>query len=174
MSISAEMRRQVRQCANFACEYCGVTEIDSAGELTLDHFLPQSKDGADTLDNLLYCCPRCNQYKSDYQAKLNDPMLWNPRAETIETHFLELANGSLFPLTDIGTFTINRMRLNRVPLIANRLRRRQNIEGQQLLRRYETLLTIVERLSEQHAELLESHRTLLTEQRRLLAILLAE
>ncbi|HZP82505.1 MAG TPA: hypothetical protein VFB21_12765 [Chthonomonadaceae bacterium] len=38
MTITALLREQVRQRANFACEYCGVTETDTASLLTIDHY----------------------------------------------------------------------------------------------------------------------------------------
>lgn len=80
MSISKETRETVRTRANFACEYCGVTETDSGSELTIDHFHPPRKGGDDKLDNLIYCCYRCNLYKSDYfPQKPEDHQLWNPR-----------------------------------------------------------------------------------------------
>lgn len=66
MTISVETRFFVRERANFACEYCGVSKIDSGGELTLDHFQPKAHSSGDDLANLLYCCIRCNQYKADY------------------------------------------------------------------------------------------------------------
>lgn len=43
MTISTELRQRVRELANFACEFCGVTEADTAGELTVDHYQPQSE-----------------------------------------------------------------------------------------------------------------------------------
>jgi len=36
MTISPELHEAVRQRAHFACEYCGVSETDSAGPLTVD------------------------------------------------------------------------------------------------------------------------------------------
>ena len=66
MSLSEAIREQVRQRAAFACEFCGVTEADTGGQLTIDHFQPATQGGTDTLDNLLYCCACCNQYKADY------------------------------------------------------------------------------------------------------------
>jgi len=67
VSISVELRMFVRERARFACEYCRVTETDSGGELTIDHYQPSRRGGlSDDPDNLLYCCHRCNQYKSDY------------------------------------------------------------------------------------------------------------
>jgi len=66
MTISATLGEQVRQRAPFACEYCGVTETDAGGQLTVDHCQPQSLAGSDDLSNLLYCCYRCNLSKADY------------------------------------------------------------------------------------------------------------
>ncbi len=63
MSIPNEIRVLVRQRANFACEFCGVTETDTGGELTIDHFQPTTKGNGDNPDNLFYCCSRCNLYK---------------------------------------------------------------------------------------------------------------
>ena len=62
MSISTEIREFVRQRANFACEFCGVSEIDAGGQLTIDHFQPGSKGGGDEIENLIYSCSRCNLY----------------------------------------------------------------------------------------------------------------
>jgi hypothetical protein len=38
MTITVDIREQVRQRANFACEFCGVSEINTGGQLTIDHF----------------------------------------------------------------------------------------------------------------------------------------
>lgn len=66
MTLSASLREQVRNRAEAACEFCGVSEINTGGQLTIDHFHPQSKGGQDSLENLIYCCVRCNQYKQNY------------------------------------------------------------------------------------------------------------
>jgi 5-methylcytosine-specific restriction endonuclease McrA len=50
MSLTASIREQVRQRAQCACEFCGVTEIDVGGMLTIDHFQPRTKAGSDTLE----------------------------------------------------------------------------------------------------------------------------
>jgi len=114
VTTDAEIRQQVRRRANFACEFCGVSETDTGGELTIDHFCPQSKGGDDSLDNLLYSCVRCNQYKLDYWPDSPaEPMLWRPRHEPASLHFLELDDGALYPLTETGAFTLRRLRLNR-------------------------------------------------------------
>jgi 5-methylcytosine-specific restriction endonuclease McrA len=66
MSLSASLREQVRRRAGCACEFCSISEIDVGGLLTVDHFHPQSRGGSDALENLIYACVNCNQYKQDY------------------------------------------------------------------------------------------------------------
>lgn len=66
MTIPANIRERVRKYANFACEFCGVSETDTGGLLTIDHYQPKTKGGKDNFENLLYCCTRCNQYKMNY------------------------------------------------------------------------------------------------------------
>lgn len=175
MTIPPDIRQQVRQRANFACEFCGVTEIDTAGELTIDHYQPQTKEGSDDLDNLIYSCPRCNQYKSDYWPSTeSDIFLWHPRQEEAKRHFLELENGELHPLTVVGTFTIKRLRLNRKPLISYRLRKKQNEEELRLLTRYGELIELLGQLNRQMSNLMDEQQDLLREQRELLELILEQ
>jgi hypothetical protein len=175
MSITAEARLVIRERAHFACEFCGVTETDTGGELTIDHFQPQTKGGTDELDNLLYCCHRCNQYKADYwPVRPDDPILWHPRHFPLEAHLLLLADGTLYPITATGAFTLRRLRLNRPPLVAYRLQKQAQIEEDGLLARYRDLVVVLEQLYQQQVALLEEQQTLLDEQRTLLHLLLKQ
>lgn len=172
MSIPTDVRWVVRQRAHFACEFCGVTETDTGGELTIDHFQPHTKGGTDAPENLLYCCHRCNQYKADYwPTQSEDPPLWHPRHEPIERHLLLLANGTLYPITETGAFTLKRLRLNRPPLVAYRVRKQGEIAEYRLLTRYRDLVVILEQLHQQQVALLEEQQVLLEEQRRLVQLL---
>jgi hypothetical protein len=173
MTITPEIREQVRQRANFACEFCGVTEVDTGGQLTIDHFQPQNKGGGDELENLVYSCPRCNQYKLDYWPTQADNLaLWNPRQEPASQHLLELDDGTLHPLTPVGVLTIKRLRLNRKPLVAYRLRKQEQAEETRLLNRYRELVELLEQLNRQMSELMEEQQDLLKEQRDLLRLIL--
>lgn len=173
MSIGDAARFAVRQRAKFACEFCSVAETDTGGELTIDHFCPQAKGGTDDLDNLLYCCHRCNQYKADYwPAHPDEPALWNPRQESIDNHLLPLADGTLHPITPTGVFALKRLRLNRPPLVAYRLRKHYHVEEQRLLARYRDVVIVLEQLQQQQRTLLEEQRILLEQQRALLTLLL--
>jgi hypothetical protein len=173
MTINVTVQEQVRQRASFACEYCGITETDAGGELTVDHFRPQAKGGNDSLDNLVYACVHCNQFKADYWPSQPDDLpLWNPRQEPASQHFLELHDGALHPLTPVGAFTLGRLRLNRQALMARRSRQRQAAEERRLLTRYRDLTRIIEQLLVQQSALMEEQQALLEEQRSLLRLLI--
>ncbi len=66
--ISAPVREQVRQRAAFLCEYCHTDEHWQLVPFTVDHILPASEGGSDTLENLALACFHCNRHKSDKQT----------------------------------------------------------------------------------------------------------
>lgn len=174
MTVSREDADLVRARAGLACEYCGVTETDSGGPLTVDHHRPQSQAGTDHPDNLVYCCWRCNLHKAAYWPSAPaDPVLWNPRAEPRDRHLLLLADGQLYPRTPTGEFTLHRIRLNRPALVAHRMRRLTQAAEEGLLDRYRELLVLLEQIQIRHAALLEEHHALLEEQRELLRLFAA-
>ncbi len=175
MTITPNIRDQVRQRASFACEFCGVAEVDAGDQLTIDHFQPKTKGGSDDLDNLIYSCPRCNQYKLDYwPSTADDVPLWKPRQEPAAQHFFELEDGMLYPLTPTGAFTIKRLRLNRKPLVTYRLRKKRREEETRLLTRYRELVELLEQLNRQMSSLMKEQQELLKEQRDLLRLILGQ
>lgn len=52
-------RRGVLRRDGHRCGYCG------NGAATIDHVLPRSRGGADSWENLVACCLRCNNVKGD-------------------------------------------------------------------------------------------------------------
>ncbi len=173
MSLAASIREQVRQRAQCACEFCGITEIDTGGMLTIDHFQPRTKAGSDELENLIYACITCNQYKQDYWTRIETaPILWNPRQESASQHFVEQEDGQLTALTPTGIFTIKRLRLNRSQLIVARQRRQQRLQVERLLQRYQELTTLQAQINAQLTDLAMEQQVLLKEQRKWLRTLL--
>lgn len=173
MSLSADLREQVRRRANCACEFCGVSEIDVGGLLTIDHFHPRPKGGTETLDNLIYACIHCNQYKQDYWPRDDlAPRLWNPRESSVSLHFVESEDGRLIALTIVGDFTMKRLRLNREQLIHYRLRRRESLNATRLLERSQELLKILVELNQQLSNVSLEQQELLQVQRDLIKALL--
>jgi hypothetical protein len=132
--IRPEQRDAPRRLYHFRCGYCGVSEVDSGAELTLDHFQPRSQGGTDEVDNLVYCCHACNTYKgTSYQPDAPERIL-HPRRDTLSEHLLAQADGTLLPLTPTGAFHIEQLRLNRPALVAHRLAERSlQSERQELL-----------------------------------------
>jgi 5-methylcytosine-specific restriction endonuclease McrA len=67
-------RRGVLRRDDHRCCYCGKTAN------TIDHVLPRSRGGRDTWDNLVACCLRCNNLKSDRTpGEMGWNLLFHPR-----------------------------------------------------------------------------------------------
>jgi HNH endonuclease len=175
VSISAAIRQQVRQRADCACEFCHIHEDDAGATLTIDHFRPRSKGGSDELNNLVYACPSCNQYKQDYwPIDAQSLSLWNPRNEDFTEHFTEAENGQLIGLTLVGAFTIRHLRLNRPQLVAYRQNHRRQSESQQLLVQCQEVISSLDQLNDQLAGLVAEQKRLLLQQQRLIRVLLQQ
>ena len=89
-------------------------------------------------------------------------------------HLLPLADGTLYPLTAVGVFSINRLQLNRPPLIAHRYQQQERMEERQLLEQLRSLLALLEQLTDQQATLRAEQQVLLQRQQSLLRALLDE
>lgn len=128
MSLSAEAREQVRRRFSCRCGYCGVHEQEVGSVLEIDHFKPRAHDGADDLDNLIYCCPACNRFKGDYwpsgDATTNPRRLLHPLKDRMQEHLKEDNDGLLTALSEVGAFHIYKLHLNRPQLQAARSKRR--------------------------------------------------
>lgn len=60
-AIPQAVRQSVFERDGSACVYCGAT----AGPFHLDHVMPWSRGGADTVENLVVSCVPCNLAKRD-------------------------------------------------------------------------------------------------------------
>ena len=153
--MRAEIRDQVRILYDQRCGYCSVRESDAGARLTLDHFRPRSLGGGDEIDNLVYCCHGCNEFKSDYWHEEETLSLLHPSRDPIAAHIAQTETGRVRALTDRGNRHIECLRLNRPELIAYRLQRQVeealSRENQQVLQLLETLRQDNEALREQIA-----------------------
>lgn len=121
------LRQSVRTRYNFRCGYCGVSETNMGAEMTVDHFQPRIHGGADELDNLVYSCHACNEFKSDYWQTEPDLRLLHPLRDDFTHHYREQDDGTLLVLTERGANHIQALRLNRPELIAYRLEQKDII-----------------------------------------------
>jgi len=118
----------VRRAFAYRCGYCSVDESAAGSELTVDHYHPRSAGGTDALENLVYACHKCNQYKGDYwplpEEEAVGQFVLHPHRHELSIHFREdETTGELHPLTPTGKFHVRLLHLNRPPLVANRLAR---------------------------------------------------
>jgi hypothetical protein len=130
--VEKAAREAVRREYGYRCGYCGVHEEELGGELEVDHFQPRSAGGSDHLDNLVYCCPTCNRLKGDFWPSDHPPAtgrcLLHPKRDDPLVHFREEEDGRLTALTETGVFHIERLRLNRPPLVALRRARQKMVQ----------------------------------------------
>lgn len=122
-NVSAALQQQVRTRANYLCEYCHTSEQWQYVQFTIDHILPISQGGTDTLDNLALACFYCNRRKTD-KTTTTDPqtkrqvLLFNPRQDCWSDHFTWSADGlTIIGLTAIGQATVATLNLNRERVI---------------------------------------------------------
>ncbi len=154
---------EVRARYAFSCGYCGVSETDTGGELTVDHFYPTYAGGDDSDDNLVYACFRCNLYKGMILPEKGDgtntPRLLHPLRDNLAEHIgANLETGRLEGRTAEGIFHISALRLNRTALIASRKKRwkdagllarldqalAENVAKSKRLERYEDAIRLLE------------------------------
>ncbi len=120
MPISGELKQIIRERAHYLCEYCHSPERLSANRFTVDHVIPKSLGGSDSLDNLALACRRCNERRYNFVAGIDPDTqiispLFNPRQQRWEEHFVWLDEGIVLEgTTPIGRATCVRLDLNDV------------------------------------------------------------
>jgi hypothetical protein len=72
-------RQELFERDKWTCQYCGekVTEENA----TLDHYIPQSKNGNHSKENLRTCCLICNSVKSGKSFEEAAPLILNSMQE---------------------------------------------------------------------------------------------
>jgi 5-methylcytosine-specific restriction endonuclease McrA len=98
--ISAQVQNEVRQRANYLCEYCHASERWQYVSFTVDHIKPRSLGGGDGLENLALACFHCNRRKTNRFSVVvietgNEIPLFNPRKDDWSDHFVWSADGLL-------------------------------------------------------------------------------
>jgi HNH endonuclease len=136
MTVSSELRAQIRAFYNYRCVYCGVSETNLGGELEIDHFHPSIHGGTDEVANLLSVCTTCNRFKGSYWPLPNAPIhlhLLHPGHDNLAEHIVESFDGQLAGLTQRGWFHIQWLHLNRPQLVELRQHRLRTRSLQGLL-----------------------------------------
>lgn len=114
--ISDQLRRDVKERANYACEYCLLPDTLSFYPHEVDHIIAVKHDGATTPDNLAYACWRCNRHKGSDLGSF-DPatqefsFLFNPRTQNWDQHFIK-QNARIVGITPEGRTTAKLFQFN--------------------------------------------------------------
>jgi hypothetical protein len=109
----------VCQRANYLCEYCHTSEQWQYVRFTVDHVIPVTQGGTDTLVDLALACFHCNRRKTDRTTAVDpdsgmEVPLFNPRRDVWSEHFIWSADGLLIVgLTPTGRATVAALDLNR-------------------------------------------------------------
>ncbi len=77
-------RRNILERDRHTCQYCKY----KGDQLTLDHIIPRSRGGAESWDNLVAACVRCNIRKGNRTPKeAQMPLIKQPRKPYSSLHF---------------------------------------------------------------------------------------
>ena len=92
--MSATRRLAVRKRASARCEYCHLPDlVPHLVRFQLEHIRARRHGGSNSLDNLAWACPRCNERKGTNLSGV-DPdtnrvvRLVNPRRDAWARHFV--------------------------------------------------------------------------------------
>lgn len=154
--IRVQTKRIVRSIYVMRCGYCGVTETEAGAELTYDHFQPQSKDGTDDAENIVYACHACNEFKGEYFDNADDTRLLHPLNDDLTLHVRSEATGILQGTTPLGELYIRILQLNRSPLV---LRRRNEARAEVAIQRDEVINARLDAIMERVDRIEERLRT---------------
>lgn len=121
--IPGTIQQQVRDRASYLCEYCHASEQWQYVKFTVDHIIPISLDGTDSLENLALACFHCNRRKTNRLTAVDPESgetvpLFNPRQYSWREHFVwSIDKLQVVGLTTIGRATIVALDLNRERII---------------------------------------------------------
>ena len=121
--VSATQRNKVIKRANECCEYCQSQARFATQSFSVEHILPLSRSGKNTLDNLALSCQGCNNHKYN-RTEAVDPVsgntvpLFNPRKQIWSEHFVWNDDFSLvIGITAVGRATVETLKLNRKNIV---------------------------------------------------------
>ncbi len=121
------VRRIVEDRASNRCEYCLAPDNISSAPFQVEHIVPSSKGGANSLDNFAWSCGYCNGAKGIWTSWVDPETrevvdLFHPRSQRWGEHFqFSLGNILLIEgITTVRRATVALLNLNRVASVALR------------------------------------------------------
>ena len=126
-SLSRAVRQAVRERASSCCEYCFSQWKYCPDPLRVEHIIPQARGGSNDESNLALSCQGCNGRKH-VAVSATDPVtekevpLYHPRQDVWSDHFAwSTGFTEIIGKTPTGRATVERLQLNREPLVNLRI-----------------------------------------------------
>lgn len=125
--IPLSLRAAVHKRAQARCEYCQVPEASELTNYEVDHIVAEQHGGETELGNFAYACFECNRYKGPTLTSV-DPhssevvLLFNPRTQQWNEHFILQNDGAILPRSAVGRATARLLHFD------DALRRRQRAD----------------------------------------------
>jgi hypothetical protein len=117
--ITTRQKQRVAERAGHCCEYCWSQARFTMDPFSVEHIIPISRGGDNSLNNLALACQGCNNHKYN-KVQAEDPIsgqvapLHHPRRNHWENHFVWSSDFTLIiGLTPIGRATVDLLQLNR-------------------------------------------------------------
>lgn len=117
--VTVQQKKAVAERAKGCCEYCRSQVRFAIQSFSVEHIIPTSQGGKNTLDNLALSCQGCNNHKYK-KTEGRDPIsgdtvsLYNPRKQRWDSHFAWNDGFTLvIGLTPIGRASVEALQLNR-------------------------------------------------------------
>jgi hypothetical protein len=121
--VGAQQRLTIVERAYGCCEYCLCQADFATQSFSVEHIVPVSQGGSNSLDNLALACQGCNSHKHA-KSKVPDPIdgelvnLYHPRRQKWTDHFRWSEDYTLIiGLTPVGRATVESLKLNRPNLV---------------------------------------------------------
>lgn len=129
MYVPEKLRREIRELAQYRCEYCLLDERCAGKPHEPDHVLADKHGGESIIGNLCLSCFDCNRHKGSDLCSMDAESgqivpLFHPRQHDWDDHF-SLHNAVVEPLTPTGRITVRLLQINST----------ERVEERELLRR---------------------------------------
>ena len=129
--VSPGLRVEVVRRAGDRCEYCRLSQAGQEAAFHVDHIIPRTAGGTDTLENLALACVSCSLRKWAKQTAVDPESgeaapLFHPRSHIWAEHF-RWRGETIEPLTATGRATVAALAMNRPLVVA--IRREETARG---------------------------------------------
>ena len=117
--VPAALRRRVSEHFSHCCAYCRTAEKLTVAIFEFEHIRPRSVGGETAFENICYCCPTCNRYKSNRISAIDpdthqEVALFHPHRDAWQQHFVWNDDATqIIGLSSIGRATISALKMNR-------------------------------------------------------------